>query len=358
MKAKALILILLATSTTCTLAQKKNAKNHPLKFVSFPDFFNFDIPEPWPQYDEAVNYFLGQVKAEAPRFVLVCGDLVNGHWWDSPECVEHMGAVYYSGWKRRMAQHNLKYYTAVGDHELGDDPWPATKRKLIPHFERTYTQHLQMPPNGPESKKGLAYFVREGDLLMVTVSPFDVVEDSMRIQVAGEQLEWFNRVMSENRDAKFKIVQCHVGIWGEIKARSSSSIMLEKGRESEFYQAMRTHGVDAVLVGEFHDVTVLESDGIWQIVHGSSWGRKIVNTQDYLVGEVKGNTLTLTMKQIFMDAQGNAMWNLNKKPGPQEKVTINERTVKNGPETTGILVIEHANGAKKILRNEGVFATN
>ncbi|MFT3739770.1 MAG: metallophosphoesterase [Breznakibacter sp.] len=356
MKEKLLIFILLAMIPGGISAQKKNIKNQTFKFVSFPDFFNFDIPEPWPPYDEAVNYFLDQVKSENPRFALICGDLVNGHWWDSPQCVEHMGAIYYSGWKRRMAQHNLKYYTAVGDHELGDDPWPAEKRKLVPHFERVYAQYLQMPANGPESKKGLAYYVREGDLLIVTVSPFDVVEDSMRIQVAGEQLEWFNKVMDNHRDAKFKIVQCHVGIWGNIKARSSSSIMLENGRESMFYKAMKQHGVDAVFTGEFHDVTVLESDGIWQIVHGSSWGRKIVNTQDYIVGEINGNTLTLTMKQIFMDAQGDAMWNLNKKPGPQEKVSINERTLKNGPEITGTLVIENNGGAKKVIRKDGVFA--
>ncbi|MDD4362220.1 MAG: metallophosphoesterase, partial [Bacteroidales bacterium] len=123
-------------------------------FVSFPDFFNFDIPYPWPGYDTAVNYFLAQVKAENPDFVLVAGDLVNGHWWDSPQCVEHMGSIYYSAWVRRMNEQGLKYYTALGDHDLGDDPWPEHKIKLIPHFEKTYADHLKMPQNGPENKKG------------------------------------------------------------------------------------------------------------------------------------------------------------------------------------------------------------
>jgi hypothetical protein len=75
---------------------KNTGSNKTLKFVSFPDFFNFDIPKPWPGYDTAVNYFLDRICDEKPNFVMVDGDLVNGHWWDSPKCVEHMGAIYYS----------------------------------------------------------------------------------------------------------------------------------------------------------------------------------------------------------------------------------------------------------------------
>ncbi len=328
-----------------------------LKFVSFPDFFNFDIPEPWPQYDDAVNYFLNEVKKEDPAFVLVDGDLVNGHWWDGENCVETMGAIYYSGWIRRMEQHGLKYYTAIGDHELGDDPWPSEKAMMMPLFEKAYTDHLKMPQNGPKNKKGLAYYVREGDLLVVTVETFELIGDSVYTAVMGEQLNWFNKVLEENADAKFKIVQGHIGLWGgdTIKSRSSSRIMHLDGKDSDFYKSMIKHNVDAYLVGEFHDVTVLESEGLWQIVHGSSWGRKIVNTEDYLVGEIIGDELHLTLKRIFMDASGDPIYNLNKPRGPLEKVIINERTLKNGPEVTGTLVIKKSNGKKEFLNQTGYF---
>lgn len=355
MKAYLLIMLVLGTLIiSCTNAKKTEVK--AVTFVSFPDFFNFDIPNPWPDYEEAIDYFLGQVNNENPDFVLVCGDLVNGHWWDSPESVEHLGAVYYGGWVRRMQEHGLKFYTAVGDHEMGDDPWPAFKRELIPSYRDVYNEMLQMPQNGPANFKGLSYFVRQGDLLVITVDPFDLVDDSMRIQVVGEQLAWFDKVLTENNDAKFKIVQCHVGIWGEIKARSSSSLMLEGGQDTDFYRTMKKHGVDAVLVGEFHDVTVHESDGIWQIVHGSSWGREVVNTEDYLVGSVVGNKMTLTLKRIYMDASGDFMWNINKNRGPQQRMMINEKTVRNGSEVTGVLVIENSNGVKSILEKSGYFS--
>jgi hypothetical protein len=348
-------ILLSGFSISLNFDQQQRPVKKPLKFVSFPDFFNFDIPRPWPGYDSAVNYFLGLIKAEEPAFVLVAGDLVNGHWWDSPQCVEHMGSIYYSGWVNRMHENGLKFYTAIGDHELGDDPWPTEKIKLIQNLEKVYCEHLKMPLNGPEYKKGLAYYVREGNLLIVTIETFEVIDDSMHIDVTGAQMEWFKKVLNANNDATFKIVQGHVPVWGENKSRSSSRLMMVDGKNGEFYKAMKESGVDVYLAGEFHDVTVLESDGIWQIVHGSSWGREIVNTEDYLVGEIKGDNLTLTMKRMYMDAQGEYMWNLNKERGPREMVQINERTLKNGPEITGTLTIGKTDGRKQFINRTGIF---
>ncbi len=151
--------LLTSTLLICTLADADDEKFPSWMFASIPDFFNFDVPEPWPQWDPAVNWYLDQVEAENPDFVAVAGDLVNGHWWDGPKCIEHMGAHMYEGWIRRMRSHGLTFYTAVDDHELGDDPWPEDKLALLPHFERVYAQHLQMPENGPPEKKGLAYYV-------------------------------------------------------------------------------------------------------------------------------------------------------------------------------------------------------
>ena len=219
-----------------------------------------------------------------------------------------------------------------------------------------YKQNFDMPQNGPDHKKGLAYFVRKGDLLVVTVETFEVVEDSMRIQVAGQQLEWLQQTLAEHRDAPFKIVQGHVGLWGDLNSRSSSRLMLEGGKQSAFYKTLVANGVDAYFAGEFHDVTVLEADGIWQIVHGSSWGRAVVNTQDYLVGEVKKNQLHLTLKRLYMEVDGGHIWNVNKPRGPREIVRISEQSLTNGPEITGTLTITNNNGKKSFSNQTGYFA--
>lgn len=354
----ALSIVAVLLFAACNI-QPGNKQDKVITFVSFPDFFNFDVPEPWLRWDKAVDFFLSKVKEEKPDFVLVAGDLVNGHWWDSPQCIEQMGTLYYSSWKRRMEKHHLKYYTAIGDHELGDDPWPVEKAKLVPYFENIYNQMLQMPQNGPENKKGLAYYVREGDLLLITVETFELAGDTLLAEVIGQQLEWFKHVLETNSDAKFKVVQGHVAIWGgdTIKGRSSSRLFLQKGKESEFYKTMKTGGVDLYLCGEFHDVTVLESDGIWQIVHGSSWGREVVNTQDYLVANIERNRLTVQLKRLYTEAGGGYMWNLNKNKGPREEMRFTRQSIETGPEITGTLVIEHAKGERnKVVQQTGYFS--
>ena len=249
---------------SCT--PEKSTSDKTFKFVSFPDFFNFDVPEPWPDWDDAVNFFLDEVEKEEPNYVLVTGDLVDGRWWDNEECVKVNGSIYYNSWVRRMKQHNLRYYTAVGDHELGDDPWPKEKQKLVPFFEKAYTDNLELPENGPANKKELAYYVKEGPVLMITVETFELMDDTIYSSVVGEQLEWFKKVLEENKDVPFKIVQGHVALYGKdiVRDRSSSRLFLHDEKESEFYKTMIEYGVDAYLCGEFHATTVTNDDGLWQ----------------------------------------------------------------------------------------------
>ncbi len=52
-----------------------------------------------------------------------------GRWFKNPEHLNKMVAKYSTAWKKRMEYHGLKYYVAVGDHEIGDDPWNGWKKK-------------------------------------------------------------------------------------------------------------------------------------------------------------------------------------------------------------------------------------
>jgi hypothetical protein len=179
----------------------------PWVFVSSPDFFNFDIAYPQPKWEAAIDWFLKQVCKENPDFVLVAGDLVNGHWWDSPQELEHLSAVYYGNWVRRMRDYGLTYYAAVGDHELGDDPWPDEKIKLVPLFNKAFSEHLGMPVNGPAGMEGRAYYAMHKNTLIITVETFEVRDNQMHLTVSGEQLRWLERVLKEHQNAAHIIVQ-------------------------------------------------------------------------------------------------------------------------------------------------------
>jgi hypothetical protein len=254
-----------------------------------------------------------------------------------------------------MRAHDLNFYVAVGDHELGDDPWPKEKLELVPHFERVFARQMGMPDNGPQSKKGLAYYVLHKNTLLVTVETFEVQDSNMHTKVLGEQFGWFKDVLAKHKGVDHIIVQGHVPVFGHPKSRSSSGLMLEGGKESEFWKVMKEAGVDLYLCGEFHAVTVSESDGIWQIVHGSSWGREVVDTQDYLVCRVLPDSLRLEMKSFPIQAKGDYMWNLHKDKGPREIVEIPKEAMEKGPQITGTLTIQKTKDGKRFLNRTGIF---
>lgn len=324
------------------------------KFVSFPDFFNFDVPNPEPKWDKAVDWYLDRIKAENPDFVLIAGDLVDGHWWDSPQQVEHLGNVYYGGWVRRMREHGLEFYAAIGDHELGDDPWPAKKLDLVPDFRRAFVRHMRMPANGPENRQGRAYSFLHRNSLFVTVETFEVRDGQMHVSVTGDQLAWFKRTLREHSDADHIVVQGHVPILPGVKSRSSSRLMLEGGRDSAFWRTMQEHGVDLYFCGEHHAITAKEADGLWQVVHGASWGR--VPTVNYLVGTVTPETMHVELKRVPLELEGGHMWNINKGRGPREIVRISEETRAKGPQTVGTLVIDKTGSETQFRERTGAFA--
>ncbi|MEF8788170.1 MAG: metallophosphoesterase, partial [Planctomycetota bacterium] len=314
-------------------------------------------PNPKPKWEDAINWWLNRVKDEDPEFIAVAGDLVDGHWWDGPDLVQHMGNVYYGGWVRRMRDHGLDFYVAIGDHELGDDPWPEKKRKLMADFERAFVRHTNMPRNGPEGFKGRAYYVKHGGLLFITVQTFEKHGDSIRPTVSGKQLEWVENTLEEHGpDVNHIVVQGHAPILPGVKSRSSSQIMLEDGADSGLWQVMKEHNVDLYLCGEHHAITCKEKDGIWQIVHGNSWGRSSVSTGSYLRVDVHPDKLVLALKQIPFEFGGGDIWNINKGTGPRDIVRISDETKAKGFETVGMVTIHKKSDGEKSYSNvSGAF---
>ena len=95
------------------------------RFLSMPDFLNVDTDYPQPGWEEALSYVLAGVEREGADFLLVPGDLVMGEWHCADEKkpgiagIEHFAGRYYPAWKARMAAHGIRWFAAVGDHELG-----------------------------------------------------------------------------------------------------------------------------------------------------------------------------------------------------------------------------------------------
>ncbi|MHC4703903.1 MAG: ThuA domain-containing protein, partial [Planctomycetota bacterium] len=324
------------------------------KFVSIPDFVNVDLTYPQPGWEDTLDYVLTAVKAENPEFVMVAGDLVMGRWPDKDSIKKH-AEIYYSAWVKRMQDHGLKYYTAIGDHEIGDNPWHGEKAALVGYFKRQFQRYLKMPLNGPLRMRGTAFYWVHENTLFVSLDVFEKGEGpqgGIVPKVTGDQLKWFEETITAHSGVENVVVMAHTPILGPVKKESSSGLMLEGGADSPLWQAMNKLGVDLYLCGEVHAITCTRKDDILQIAHGGLFGYnpKI----NYLVGTVSGDKIELQLKEIEIINSGEKLVQIGNNR-PQENVTIADEVKQKGFTTVSTATLDKSGAAKTLLDPTGSF---
>ncbi|MBN2316498.1 MAG: ThuA domain-containing protein, partial [Sedimentisphaerales bacterium] len=326
----------------------------PWRFVSIPDFVNVDLTYPQPGWEETLDYVLKAIKAENPEFVLVAGDLVMGRWPDKDR-IKKYASMYYPAWIKRMEDHGLKFYTAIGDHDIGDNPWHGDKADLVPTFKKQFQKYLKMPFNGPLRMKGTAFWFIHENALCVSVDVFEQGEGpqgGIVPKVTGEQLEWFEQVLTENSGVEHVIVMGHTPILGPVAKESSSGLMLEGGQQSPFWQALKKHGVDLYLCGEVHAITCTQADDVLQIAHGGLFGYN--PKVNYLVATVFADRIELTLKELEIVNEGERLWQEGNNR-PREKVSIADDVKEKGFITVGTATLTTESRKKVLTQTTGHF---
>lgn len=330
----------------------KNQPKDSWTFVSIPDFLNKDTIYPHPGFEESLDYILKSIKAENPDFVLVAGDLVNGRWPDllhpTAEAIDKNAAIYYPTWIQRFKDQDLKFYTAVGDHEVGDNPWPPAKAKLVPLFKEKFRDYLKMPLNGPDHMKGTAFYVVHKNTLLISLDVFESdpqSEKGIRAKVTGKQLAWVQDVLAKHRDVDHILVMGHTPILGPVKRKHSSGLMLEGDNQAPIWQLMAANKVDLYLCGEVHAITCTENAGVEQVAHGSLLGW--CPTVNYLVVTVTADSLTAKMKELEV---------IPEREGRKSKsVLIKDEVKQKGFRSVGMLYIEKTRPGKIEKKRSGCF---
>lgn len=319
-------------------------------FVSAPDFLNQDVADLTAdgrtefvdprtgkvanstnaEYDAGLAHVMDEMASHGTRDVLVAGDLVEGRWGrdDSGSGVfgpvrteaqrlrawRRAAGVYYPAYRERFADRGLRLLPAVGDHEIGDDPWRSRrdpwidfKRRHVPEFKRVYADRVlrkasgrhrfaDRPRSGPA--RDTAYAVRlDADVLLVTLDVFERRGGDVHISVDPAQLAWLERVLRKARgdDVPWVMVQAHTPMTKNVRYRNSSRLSYERGRRSALWKAMVKGGVDVYLSGEVQDQTVLVNDGILEVSHGSLFYR---GEASYVVGQATADRLVLENRQF------------------------------------------------------------
>jgi hypothetical protein len=314
-------------------------------FVSMPDFLNADIADlshlpsfdgsrengTSPEWEQAIGNVLDAVQREGVRDLFVAGDLVEGEWGrdddgsgifgpvetrdDRRRAVVRAGSVYYRAAMRRFAQRGLWVYPAVGDHELGDNPWglglgwyEEFKYRNLGLFKHVFSRYTLRRPDGthrfrnrpPGQANGTAYAVRpHPDVQLITLDVFRrgyrKGRWTVRQSIDRQQFDWADRVLTKaNRDGvRTIIVQAHLPIAAPVRERHTSGLMYEKGVGSPLWRLMVRHRVDLYLAGEVHAVTTSHRDGILQIAHG---GLMVAGEANYIVVRIAGPVITIQAK--------------------------------------------------------------
>lgn len=326
-------------------------------FVSIPDFLNFDIEYPQEGWEDALGFILTSMKNEGPAFAMVAGDLVMGHWGPTKDDVVKWADAYYPPWIKRFADHDLKVYTALGDHEIGDNPWKGNKVKLVPHYKEAFRNHLKMPLNGPGHMKGTAFYWVHKNVLFLSVDVFEKgksKQGEIAAGVTGEQLKWFEGVVSKYRaKVDHVVVMGHTPILRPVRKYSSSGMLTVQGRKSAFWQMMVKYDVDLYICGEVHAVTCTQKDGIQQVAHGGLIGR--TTKPNYMVVTVRKDALELEIKEIDLVNGKGRLWQQEKSKGPWDTITITEERKKKGFTSIGHVNITKQDGKKAFEAITGFF---
>ncbi|VGO11972.1 hypothetical protein PDESU_00520 [Pontiella desulfatans] len=231
--------------------------------------------------------------------ILMPGDSNGGHW-DTPnfiknnypgatpeEAILKAGHFCYSGMVDSFRKGGYsRLIMAVGDHEIGDNPWPAGSvvSRCQPQFREAFAKEFNRNPDGgrflyeqPVGKassrplgttyENTSYAYRHKNVLFITIDAFHQEnpdekigdEGSVTGTVIGPHLQWLEEVLAEARkDSGIKhiLVQSHLPVIYPVRKVNSSGMLMDDGIESAFWKTLRKHGVDIYFAGEVHANTV------------------------------------------------------------------------------------------------------
>ncbi|WP_134767601.1 metallophosphoesterase [Nocardioides sp. 1609] len=304
-------------------------------FVSSPDMFNADVGDlrtagirvengrnSWnPSYARAVDRVFGTLASYDADAYLVAGDLVEGHWGQDADrtgyfgrtrterqklrAVTRAGDFYYGRFKQYFRDVGISpstLYPAVGDHEIGDNPWrhDSFKSRAVETYKdawsRSFTttargghRFADRPVGTPYEDTSYATWLTPAGpdgVLLVTVDVFrhGPGGDGVSATVDGRHLAWFRGVLEAAPAEATVIVQAHTPALGPVRSSGSSRLMVKDGEDSPFWRAMDGSGkVDLYLAGEVHAQTARQVHGTVQVSHG---GLFAFRGTAYVVGRV------------------------------------------------------------------------
>lgn len=300
---------LLSSLITSANAQEQKAmvsKEDTWRFISLADWHSAEkhiMGDRHEEYNAAVDENIDTLKLMKRDFggdlIILPGDSNGGHW-DTPKFIKKFnpkltpeqsilqaGKLCYDGMIDTFTRGGYpNLLMAVGDHEVGDNPWPVGSdvSRFQPQFRQSFAHAFNYSSDGTQFKydakignansrplgtkyQDTSYAYQHKNVLFITMDVFHQQDYKTSLgeqgtvtgTVVGPHLSWFESVLSEARkDTSIKhiFVQSHLPVIYPVRKISSSGMLIDDGVKNPFWQLMRNYKVDIYFAGEVHANTV------------------------------------------------------------------------------------------------------
>ena len=203
-----------------------------------------------------------------PEFILYPGDEIIGltgekadlrsqwrHWWDVEMALP------------RALQ--IPIYNCPGNHTVYNALSESAYRDALAH----------LPQNGPDGQKGLSYFVRRGDLLLVFVN-------TMCAELGGEghvETDWLEQILTRHDDARWRFVIGHHPVFPVNGYYGNYQRTVGAEYRERFWRLLTGNGVFAYICSHILAFDVQVHAGVLQITTaGAGTAHRMPEETEYL----------------------------------------------------------------------------
>lgn len=205
---------------------------------------------------------------QAPQFICFPGDEIMGLTNDR-ERLRDLWSYFFETELSWLDRDAVPVYHTSGNHTVYDCMSESVFRETMAH----------QPQNGPPDQRGLSYFVRRGDLLMIFVN-------TLWSGTGGEgtvETEWLEATLAQNADAGHKLVFGHHPVWTVNGYAGDYQRNLERDNGRRFWDALTRHGALAYVCSHILAFDVQVHGGVLQICSaGAGTAHRMPPDDEYL----------------------------------------------------------------------------
>jgi hypothetical protein len=168
-----------------------------------------------------------------------------------------------------LDQHAIPLYHTTGNHTTYDVSSEAVFREVLAH----------LPRNGPQGQKGLTYFVRHRDLLLVFIN-------TLWSGLGGEgwvETTWLDQTLQAHADARYKLVLGHHPVHTVNGFAGPCQRDIVPAHGQQLWQILVRHQVLAYLCSHILAFDVQVHEGVLQILTaGAGTAHRMPEEVEYL----------------------------------------------------------------------------